>query len=58
MKPEGLRQDFKDAIMGSGHDDATAEVLLARIVDRLGGYTHAEVAEMHPLPSPTESEDA
>lgn len=27
-----------------------AEVIMQRIADRLGGYTHAEVVEMHPLP--------
>ena len=28
---------------------AEAEVILARVADRLAGYTHEEVAEMHPL---------
>ena len=29
---------------------AEAEVILDRTADRLAGYTHEEVAEMHPLP--------
>ena len=31
-------------------DRAKAEVILDRTADRLAGYTHEEVAEMHPLP--------
>lgn len=48
-----LRDGMKDAIRARRDcDDAEAEVILARIVDRLDGYTHEEVAERHPLPEP------
>ncbi len=33
-----------------GCDRAEAEVILDRIADRLDGYSHEEVVEMHPLP--------
>lgn len=36
-------------MMRRGCDRAEAEVILARVGDRLAGYTHEEVAEMHPL---------
>lgn len=31
-------------------DRAEAEVILARIADRLDGYSHDEVVQMNPLP--------
>ena len=49
-----LRDGMKNAIKAHrGCDDAEAEVILVRIADRLGGYTHDEVKQMHPLPSDT-----
>ena len=36
-----------------GCDRAEAEVIVDRVADRLGGYSHDEVAEMHPLPTDT-----
>lgn len=44
------REDFKKVI-GKGRTDAEAEVLMARISDRLGGYTHAEAVERNPWPA-------
>jgi hypothetical protein len=34
---------------GCGREEA--EVILNRIADRLGGYTHAEAVERNPLPA-------
>jgi len=47
------RERLKQAIMRRRNcDDAEAEVMLRRVADRLGGYTHEEAVERHPLPSP------
>ena len=47
--------DFREQLISltmesRGCDRAEAEVILDRTADRLAGYTHEEVAEMHPLP--------
>lgn len=39
-----------------GCDRAEAEVIVDRVADRLGGHSHDEVAEMHPLPAPAPTE--
>lgn len=53
LSPEdrAVRNQMKDAIKKRRDcDDAEAEVILHRIADRLGGYTHEEAAERNPLP--------
>ena len=45
-----LREQLKRSLMESELDEAQAEVLLRRIADRLGGYTHDEVVKRHPMP--------
>lgn len=57
LSPEDkvLRQQFKNVIARSvDGDQAKAEVLMQRISDRLGGYTHEEVIKMHPMPEDEE----
>lgn len=45
------REQFLQIVMQRrGCDRDEAEVIMRRIADRLGGHTHEEVAEMHPLP--------
>lgn len=44
-----FRQNLKNAMMASGMNEESAETTLRRIADRLGGYTHEEVVQMHPL---------
>ena len=43
---EMLRLTIKQA---GDLSDADSEVIMQRIADRLGGYTHEEVVQMHPL---------
>lgn len=50
-KERRARQEFKDIVAQTvDGDQAQAEVLMQRIADRLGGYTHAEAVERNPMP--------
>lgn len=50
-KEQRARQQFKDIVAQTvDGDQAQAEVLMQRIADRLGGYTHAEAVERNPMP--------
>ncbi len=50
-KQQRERQEFKDIVAQTvGGDQDQAEVLMQRIADRLGGYTHAEAVERNPMP--------
>lgn len=53
LSPEDLavREEMVQAVMKNrGCAREEAEVIMKRIADRLGGYTHDEVVRMHPLP--------
>lgn len=53
LTPEqrAARQQFKDVIAKAvDGDQDKAEVLMQRIADRLGGYTHEEAVARHPMP--------
>ena len=49
-KTTPLRAAMFDVIRQSCKSDEEANVILDRISARLGGYSHAEVAAMHPMP--------
>ncbi len=51
-----LREQLLQGVMAQrGCDEEEGNVILARIADRLGGYSHGEVKQMHPLPVPPAS---
>lgn len=51
LEERAARQRFKDIIARSvGGDQDKAEVLMQRIADRLGGYTHEEAKARNPMP--------
>jgi len=51
MKDGEIREQFLKATMARrGCGRVEAEVILARIADRLDGWTHAEAVERNPLP--------
>jgi hypothetical protein len=48
-----LREQFVAAVISERNcDRAEAEVIMARIADRLDGYTHDEAVERNPLSAP------
>ncbi len=50
-EPGEFREQLIEATMKrTGCDRAEAEVLIERVADRLAGFTHEEVVQMHPLP--------
>lgn len=50
-KDQEARQQFKDVVAKVvGGDQDKAEVLMQRIADRLGGYTHEEAVARNPMP--------
>lgn len=59
MNPEtaaSFREQLIEIAMRGGATRTQAEVWLARVGDRLRGYTHDEVVEMHPMPPPAQQE--
>lgn len=44
------REEFKSIIARSVGDEERAEIIMHRIADRLAGYSHEEVVQMHPMP--------
>jgi hypothetical protein len=48
--PESFRAGMKRIVQeATGRSDADTEIILRRIADRLGGYTHEEAVVRHPL---------